>query len=339
MVFSFDHYFSGKLEHALELTEYIDIDAFDDVEAEDGGNNRVVEKPMSMNQLDAALAKLMSNGGSQVDINVMAGMEITTKCVLCGKGFPGPIQLGEHMALCTGLMGDLVGDEDTILLPEDGVKTAAFSTPQFLGGNTEAENSAFNDGDFEEYDEDECQEAAEYNFQEILTSPNNDSSIEEKNGEKWDGEGLFQADVEQEVKLTANQEKYLKCYQTMYNDQQVNVELLTEVLHYIVKNSHGEGAILVFLPGWQDISEVSMLLENTVPFNNRSKYMVLPLHSGIPSQDQRKVLRRPPPGSRKIVLRCVFPFVEWENVWMRITSMMVQSSLTIIVYSHVSLNR
>jgi len=43
-------------------------------------------------------------------------------------------------------------------------------------------------------------------------------------------------------------------------------------------------------------------LETTVPFNNRSKYMVLQLHSGIPSQDQRRVLRRPPVGTRKIVL-------------------------------------
>jgi hypothetical protein len=306
--------FSLKLEHALELTEYIDIDAFDDVEAEDGGTNtHVVEKPMSMNALDAALAKLMSNGGeSQADTNAMAAMEI--------------------------LMGDLVGDEDDVLFPKDGVKTAAFSKTQFLGGNTEAEKSAFNDGDFEEYDEDECQEAADYNFREMLALPNNDVTKEETNGQKWDGEGLFQADVDQEVKLTANQEKYLKCYQTMYDDQQVNVELLTEVLHYIVKSSHGEGAILVFLPGWQEISEVSMLLENTVPFNNRSKYMVLPLHSGIPSQDQRKVLRRPPPGSRKIVLRYVLSLIDRKSSRMRTTSI-VQSSLTIIAYSHVSLNR
>ena len=308
---------SGKLEHVLELTEYIDIDAFDDDEV--GNEDRVGEKPpMSMGQLDAALAKLMSNtNGSQTVLNTtngMPAMERTTKCALCGKGFPGPIELGEHMALCTGLMESSVEEEDDLLLAGHQVKTAAFSTPQFLGGGTEAENLTFNDGDFEEYDDydvDASQEAADYNFQEILALPQNNGSIEEdSNVEKWDGEGLFEANVDQEVKLTAKQEKYLKCYQTMYDDQQLNTELLLEILHYIIKSSHGEGAILVFLPGWQEISEVSMLLENTVPFNNSSKYMVLPLHSGIPSQDQRRVLRRPPPGSRKIVLRFVCSLIE-----------------------------
>ncbi|OEU08328.1 P-loop containing nucleoside triphosphate hydrolase protein, partial [Fragilariopsis cylindrus CCMP1102] len=108
--------------------------------------------------------------------------------------------------------------------------------------------------------------------------------------------------AENQVNLTRKQEKYLELYATMYNDEDINTELLLEILHYILKTSHGEGAILVFLPGWMEISEVNMLLENTVPFNNPSKFLVLPLHSGIPSQDQRRVLRRPPPGVRKIVL-------------------------------------
>jgi hypothetical protein len=294
------------------LTEYIDIDAFDDDEIvnKEGGDRSVVEKlPMSMGQLDAALANLITNGGSQTRptrTEETSTMEITTKCALCGKGFPGPIELGEHMALCTGLMDNSMGVEDSFPILEEENTTAAFSRPQFLGGDTGRKNSTFNDGDFEDYDDydvDACQEVAQYNFQEVLTLPKNDENREEANSQKWNGEGLFQADVDQEVKLTAKQEKYLKCYQTMYDDGQINTELLLEVLHYIIKSSHGEGAILVFLPGWQEISEVSMILETAVPFNNRSKYMILPLHSGIPSQDQRKVLRRPPAGSRKIVLR------------------------------------
>lgn len=291
---------SGKLEHALELTEYIDINAFgdDEIGDENGGNEK---PPMSMGELERELAKLMSNSGSQPGITLSNG-----------KAFSDPVELGEHMALMEGL----VGEEDDHLLRENGVKTAAFSTPHFLGDNTNADDNAINDNDFEEYDDydmDACQEAAEYDFQEFLTQPKEDRTVEETNTEKWDGEGLFQADVDQEVKLTANQEKYLKCYQTMYDDEVVNTELLLEVLHYIIKNSQGEGAILVFLPGWYEISEVSMLLENTTPFNNRSKFMVLPLHSGIPSQDQRRVLRRPPVGTRKIVLRCVFDWIELES--------------------------
>lgn len=272
------------------MTQYIDIDAFDDDEiGKEGEENNVVEKPMSMGQLDMELAKLMSNGGSQsTNQNGMTAMEVT-------------------MALCNDMIQNSVEEENALFLPEDVVKKAAFSSPQFLGSTSATQINALDDGDFEGYDDydvDATQEVADYNFHELLVTPNTNEVMEEETViEKWDGEGLFQANVDQEVKLTAKQEKYLKCYQTMYDDEQINTELLLEVLHYITKSSHGEGAILVFLPGWQEISEVGMLLENTVPFNNRSKYMVLPLHSGIPSQDQRKVLRRPPPGCRKIVLR------------------------------------
>ncbi len=299
------------------MTQYIDIDAFDDddLDNKDEGGDRIVEKPMSMGQLDMELAKLMNKGGSQTNSNNgMTAMELT-------------------MALCNDLLEQSMDEDNDLLAATEEVKTAAFSTPQFLAGNTAAESSAFEDGDFEEYDEYETQEVADHDLHDLLAIPNTETGAEEEDANvvKWDGEGLFQVDVDQEVKLTAKQEKYLKCYQTMYDDQQLNTELLLEVLHYIIKTSHGEGAILVFLPGWQEISEVSMMLENTVPFSNRSRYMVLPLHSGIPSQDQRKVLRRPPPGSRKIVLRYVFSLVEKKSCKIRV-AWAIHSSLTLLVY-------
>ena len=45
-----------------------------------------------------------------------------------------------------------------------------------------------------------------------------------------------------------------------------------------------------------------MRLESTAPFSDQSKYSVLPLHSGIPSKEQRFVFQRPRPGVRKVVL-------------------------------------
>lgn len=40
-----------------------------------------------------------------------------------------------------------------------------------------------------------------------------------------------------------------------------------------------------------------------MPFSDTSKFWILPLHSGIPSKDQRKVFQRPPrSGMRKIIL-------------------------------------
>ena len=141
------------------MTEYIDIDAFDDDEIvnKEGGDDSVVEKlPMSMGQLDAALANLINNGGSKMRSSraeEISTMEITTKCALCGKGFPGPIELGEHMALCTGLMDNSIGVGDSFPILEEEITTAAFSTPQFLGDDTGTKNITFNDGDFEDYDD------------------------------------------------------------------------------------------------------------------------------------------------------------------------------------------
>lgn len=120
---------------------------------------------------------------------------------------------------------------------------------------------------------------------------------------KWDGVSPFEflvSGVGDEA--IDEKDRLLDQYQTMHDDETVDHFLLLEVIQYIVKCSYGDGGILVFLPGWQEISEFSNILEGTSPFRDRSKYLVLPLHSGIPSRDQRRVLQRPPKGVRKIVL-------------------------------------
>lgn len=62
------------------------------------------------------------------------------------------------------------------------------------------------------------------------------------------------------------------------------------------------GAILVFLPGWDDISTLKeALTANGSPFSS-GRYQVLPLHSQVAPAEQRKVFQTPPAGARKIVL-------------------------------------
>lgn len=72
-------------------------------------------------------------------------------------------------------------------------------------------------------------------------------------------------------------------------------EDVVEVINYIRKN-RGEGAILCFLPGWEDIIKVKKLL----PRMNDA--YVLCLHSRLQDSEQRKIFSRPPPGIRKIIL-------------------------------------
>ncbi len=45
-----------------------------------------------------------------------------------------------------------------------------------------------------------------------------------------------------------------------------------------------------------------LLLESTSPYADKSKFLLLPLHSGIPSTEQRFIFHKPREGVRKIVL-------------------------------------
>jgi HrpA-like RNA helicase len=154
--------------------------------------------------------------------------------------------------------------------------------------------------DYEDYDLDAAAVVEGYAF-EVIES----ASLDEEQSsecEKWDGKGTYQQKFVNQSDITPEEEDLLNQYQAMHDDGQVDTDLLLEVLRYINTSSHGDGAILVFLPGWQEISEFKMLLEYSAPFRDSFKYLILPLHSGIPSSDQRKVLQRPPTGIRKIIL-------------------------------------
>lgn len=62
-----------------------------------------------------------------------------------------------------------------------------------------------------------------------------------------------------------------------------------------------EGDTLVFLPGWDDISSLKDLLEQrSSPFSSQH-YVILPLHSQIAPDEQRRVFENPA-GVHRIIL-------------------------------------
>lgn len=62
------------------------------------------------------------------------------------------------------------------------------------------------------------------------------------------------------------------------------------------------GAILVFLPGYSEISQLHNLMQFHQRFHYQD-YLVLPLHSQMPTVDQKQIFNPPPPGiKRKIIL-------------------------------------
>lgn len=72
-------------------------------------------------------------------------------------------------------------------------------------------------------------------------------------------------------------------------------EDVAEIIRYIHANKP-EGAILTFLPGWEDLVKVSKLISN---LDNVAVYMV---HSKLKDSEQHKIFSKPPPGIRKIIL-------------------------------------
>ncbi|XP_055722145.1 ATP-dependent RNA helicase DHX30 isoform X2 [Salvelinus fontinalis] len=84
------------------------------------------------------------------------------------------------------------------------------------------------------------------------------------------------------------------------DDATPDLDLIANVIEHI--HRQGEpGAVLCFLPGWQDIKAVQKRLEEKPTLQSGSR-MILPLHSSMSVGDQQAVFQRPPEGRRKIVL-------------------------------------
>ncbi|KAG5269044.1 hypothetical protein AALO_G00197670 [Alosa alosa] len=86
----------------------------------------------------------------------------------------------------------------------------------------------------------------------------------------------------------------------MDDDDRIDLDLIAALIRHIVLNED-EGAILVFLPGWDNISGLNDLLMAQQMFKS-DKFVIIPLHSLMPTVNQTQVFKRPPPGVRKIVI-------------------------------------
>ncbi|KAJ8301741.1 hypothetical protein KUTeg_020728 [Tegillarca granosa] len=84
------------------------------------------------------------------------------------------------------------------------------------------------------------------------------------------------------------------------NNDQVDCDLIVSLIRHISLKLE-EGAILVFVPGWSEISKINKMLLDDKMFNS-DKFLVLPLHSQMPTINQKQVFDTPPPGVRKIII-------------------------------------
>lgn len=95
--------------------------------------------------------------------------------------------------------------------------------------------------------------------------------------------------------------KFIKLKQSLdYNRiPRVDFEEVANMIQWISDNKPA-GAILCFLPGWNEIVQVETLLKQ---INRRgTRQVVLPLHSQMSYNDQQKIFEPPPTDVRKIIL-------------------------------------
>ncbi|KAH7854237.1 hypothetical protein Vadar_011602 [Vaccinium darrowii] len=86
-----------------------------------------------------------------------------------------------------------------------------------------------------------------------------------------------------------------------WSGSQLDLGLVESTVEYICR-CEGDGAILIFLTGWDDISKLLDKVKANSFLGDPRKFLVLPLHGSMPTINQREIFDRPPANMRKIVL-------------------------------------
>ncbi|KAF5909510.1 putative ATP-dependent RNA helicase YTHDC2 isoform X1, partial [Clarias magur] len=103
--------------------------------------------------------------------------------------------------------------------------------------------------------------------------------------------------------LSTQDRELLKAYHHSFDDEKVDLDLIVHLLFSICQSSD-EGAVLIFLPGYDEIVGLRdrILYDDKRFADHQHRYQVFMLHSNMQTSDQRKVLRPSPSGVRKIIL-------------------------------------
>ncbi|CAK9812236.1 ATP-dependent DNA/RNA helicase DHX36 [Anthophora quadrimaculata] len=82
--------------------------------------------------------------------------------------------------------------------------------------------------------------------------------------------------------------------------EMLSLDLIELLIQHICR-TQGPGAILVFLPGMMDIIKLNKMMMAS-NFYSESQYVIYPLHSRMPTIDQKAIFQEPPEGVRKIII-------------------------------------
>jgi ATP-dependent RNA helicase DHX29 len=123
---------------------------------------------------------------------------------------------------------------------------------------------------------------------------NNDDEDDADTDQPTDPLKLSSASYSKETVQTVN----------LLDPKQIPYELIMRLLEYLcleMDSSYAQ-AILIFLPGINEIRKLHDLIVDHNKLGNAQYYKIYPLHSTISSENQGAVFDIPPQGMRKIVL-------------------------------------
>ncbi|EFA08093.1 Dosage compensation regulator-like Protein [Tribolium castaneum] len=83
--------------------------------------------------------------------------------------------------------------------------------------------------------------------------------------------------------------------------EDINLELILQLVIDVCGKERDEGAILIFLTGFHEISTLSRLMSESGRFPP-GKFLIFPLHSLMPTLEQKQIFDTPPRGMRKIII-------------------------------------
>lgn len=162
------------------------------------------------------------------------------------------------------------------------------------------------------YLEDILQETGYSNFQNDISAASKAQKGRHRKREVQASEKNFQYSCMIDSYIPSLKDKYDKqVIDTLrrYTDSEgcTNLNFLEYLIFYICEHKP-PGAILVFLPGYERISKLNDQLQRpTNPRHQRlaQQIQVYPLHSMMPTVNQRSVFEPPPPGTRKVILSTI----------------------------------
>ncbi|XP_029300796.1 3'-5' RNA helicase YTHDC2 isoform X2 [Cottoperca gobio] len=105
------------------------------------------------------------------------------------------------------------------------------------------------------------------------------------------------------AEISIEEQELLKLYHHSFDDDWVDLDLIMDLLHHICSTT-SEGALLIFLPGYDEIVSLrDRILYDDKRFSTHpERYQVFTLHSDMQTLDQKKAMKTAPPGIRKIIL-------------------------------------